>query len=299
MHESGMEGMRLNQETSELTRNPREVFDSNPKSADAESKKIRRLISPEKGLVAAKRQVEVYVAPEKVTGQAENLYLLWPRNDEYATGLILQPVSEGSGAEAGVMAYTGQYGVAQKEQGHWQFMRDQCVSLDKAFGVPKGLTLMVKPTVHRWSIGRDELSMLYGENVRTLHLGLGLLLLGEQWLYIGRHEAGHLPNTHDENEAWSKANSGFASLHHKRHKEIVAGADSGLFDILQKPLSRPRYPTIGKVMQYGLTSHYLAGNADIPKIWQDSAEKTMRHFSELILDAQSAFDSTFHPPHGW
>lgn len=226
----------------------------------------------------------------------KSIKIAWPRNSQHATMLQLDPITERYGGEADVLAYTGRYGVAKKVKDEWEFAdRDSAMSLEEAFCVPDGKRLLVKPTVDRWTIGKDELSAAYGDDVYTLHMGLGFLLLGEPWMYIGMHEAGHMPNNPDENLAWTTANTNFAQLARHEKDKIVAGETASRFEILRRPFWA-KDMTIGKIMRYGLVSHSLAGNAKIPQPWQDSSRSIMESFRETITDAAEIFDKVFGKP---
>ena len=116
-------------------------------------------------------------------------------------------------------------------------------------------------------------------------------------MYIGIHEGGHVPNDsngtpNNENLALTIANTKYAALARRHKDKILKGETAFRFDILKKPFGSKDL-TIGKVMRYGLVSHALAGDAVIPKPWQDQSSRTMSQFGEKITDAEQAFNAVF------
>lgn len=216
-----------------------------------------------------------------------SIQIAWPITDSSSYLLELDPIQIGRGIEArDVIAYKGAYGRAKKDRSEWKFQKQ--TGLEELFGVPNGLEIYVKPTIDRWAVGKDELSLAFGENARTLYMGLGFLLLGHQWMHIGMHEAGHLPDGANENEAWFRANKLYASRHKKDKKKIIEGKNTGQFELLQKPNNsspNPK-PTIGKIMQYGLVSHFIGGTK-IPEHWKP--REIMEEFQTVIKTAHQAY----------
>jgi len=298
-------GPEISRETVELLKTPEQVFDSDLEKAKKEAEKVAERILRSDGSHRQSRGVEVDIDSESVEsrrGSKPAIQITWAgKFDKQGIMLSLDPISEGKGIESGVLAYKGSYGVAKRNQaGEFDLIDDpsKTLSLEKLFQVPQGIDLYIKPTITRWAIGQDELSFLWGENARTLYMGLGFLLLGEKghkWMYIGMHEAGHLPNENDENKAWTAANLNYASLYRGKKeiiKQIISSQNHGRFDILEKP-SYGNNLTIGKIVKYGLVSHALAGNAKIPEQWTENSKITMDEFGRKIVEAQEAFDSFF------
>lgn len=203
--ESSRGDREISRETSELLKTPEQVFDSDKEKADAQAAEVAKRIMEGRDIRYERSGLSVLVEGKKVeTGvvSKKSIKIAWPRNNQHTTMLQLDPITEGYCAEADVLAYTGRYGVAKKVKEEWEFLdRDSAKSLEEAFCVPDGKHLLVKPTIDRWAIGKDELSAAYSEDTYTLHMGLGFLLLGEPWMYIGMHEGGHMPDNHDENLA--------------------------------------------------------------------------------------------------
>jgi hypothetical protein len=140
------------------------------------------------------------------------------------------------------------------------------------------------------------------ENQQTLYMGLGFLFMSEKWMYIGFHEVGHFPNEDDENKAWTKGKKKHAEIYRKNRNAQVAvanGESGGLFGVLEKP-QRSNDVTVGRIERYGITSHYQAGNAQIPDSWKRpqsrnaySISEIMSEFKGKIEEAQYAFDAFF------
>lgn len=298
-------GPEISRETAELLKSPEQVFDSDLEQAKKEAQKVAERILRNKGSHRESRGVEVDIETESAESKKRSkrsIQITWAgMSDQRGIMLSLDPISEGKGIESGVLAYKGRYGVAKRNShGEFDLVNDasKILSLEELFHVPSGMDLYVKPTVTRWAIGQDEVSLMRGENARTLYMGMGFLLLGEKghkWMHIGMHEAGHLPNENDENRAWTTANTNYAGLYHDQKESIQRiknGQDHGKFDLLEKPFYGTDL-TIGKIMRYGLVSHALAGNARIPYQWAENAKRTMSEFGRKIVEAQEAFDSFF------
>lgn len=293
MFESEPRGEISRSESAEVLRNnPEKVFDSELEQAQQE---FERVIERSKELSGETIRVEgAEVSFLEVEGASvPAISICW---DENGTGILLIPQTEGRGFEAMVAGYTGYYGYANNENGHNQIDIDTSVPLAKLYGVPESLNLMIKPTSLRWAVGVDELAIAYGENTRTMYMGLGFLFLGEEWMYIGNHEAGHLPDTTDENEAWTKGNKYNAAYYrsHPKLQEAVRKQEHyGLFGILEKPKWYTTKPTIGDIMRYGLTSHHTKGEARLIEAWMDRINETTEEFKRHIDNADYIYRQVF------
>lgn len=283
-------GSRLSPETTDTPKDLHEVFDSDLERAQQEHRqtleRLRRLGEIERRGRYAEMSVEI----EGGNIHFPSIQIAWPVNPSSAYLLQLDPITTGKGMESGIIAYRGSYGTASRDQEAWELDTDDMVSLESLFGVPPPLNLAIKPTITRWAVAADELAVVMGVNTRTLYVGLGLLLLGHQWLHIGSHEAGHLPNTTNENEAWFKANKLYARRHKPRKGSVISGEFRGLFDLLRKPSGwySPQ-PTIGEIVKYGLTSHFLGGQVRIPDTWKRDGERTLRTFDQIREEAYEEF----------
>lgn len=283
----GWESPRPLFETKEILRHPDQVFDSPRSEAERSSKRLLEHLRDRRNISYIGRSVE-FCAERETGSRAPSIQIAWPITTDSSYLLELEPIQEGRGLERDILAYVGSYGTAKRDDDRQEWKMESGVSLERLFGVPSGLRVAVKPTIDRWAIGKDELALLFGENVYTLFMGLGFLFLGHQWMHIGLHEAGHLPDTHSENEAWSKANTLYASRHKKDKAKILAGEDKGLFELLQKPENLAPNPTIGKIMQYGLVSGYL-GATNIPDSWKPRVSEIMREFRSVIERAHERY----------
>ena len=277
-------GPRLSVESQEVLSHPEQVFDSDIESARRESEEVRRSLERTGEIT---RRIE----GAEFGSSAGKIRILWPASSDEATFLLLDPITEGKGVETGVLGYIGSYGRARKKDSKWEVLERQ--SLEELFGVPDNLKIIVRPTVDRWAVGKDPTTALFGENARTLYMGLGFLLLGQEWMYVGMHEAGHLHQGPDENKAWTWANKESARRNRPDKERIIAGESSGQFGILKKPAWYNKAPTIGDLERYGLVSHFMAGNAHIPKHWEKRTETTVRKFKGIIERAQDQYQYAF------
>lgn len=294
--EGAPERREISVDVRELLRTPEQVFDSDLKKAREESRQVAERLKRMGERRREGRGVEINIAGR---GLAKTIQIAWAEwRDQKAMMLSLDPITEGMGVESGVFGYRGRYGIASRIEGEFKYDGNDSLkvaSLEDLFMVPRDISLIVMPTVERWAVGVDELSMAY-RNARTLYMGLGFLLSGREahkWMLVGMHEAGHLPDEGDENVAWTKANRNYARLtrgNKARIKAIVEGKFHGRFGLLEKPGRRSRDITIGKIVQYGLVSHALAGNAWVSERWMDKSRRIMDEFSERIVEAREAFD---------
>lgn len=277
---------RPQMEIREILNHPEGVFDSSLREAERSSRQVMEDLKERGSVDSVGAEVECRI--EKVgLSQLPPIQIAWPITDTSSYLLRLQPIQFGRGIEArDVIAYKGSYGTAKKDGSEWKF--ESQTSLEELFGVPDELEVYVKPSIDRWAVGKDELADIFGDNARTLYMGLGFLFLGHQWMHIGMHEAGHLPDKADENEAWFRGNKLYASRHKKDKDAIMQGKNTGQFELLEKPVSSSqRKPTIGKIMQYGLVSHFIGGTK-IPKHWK--AQEIMKEFQLVIQRAHKAYE---------
>lgn len=275
----------------ELARHPWEVVDSPLDAALKQHRLTAERIAGNIGVERHLRNVDIAIELGETRSTPPSFQIAWPIDSQHAMLLDLAPMSEGRGPESGTFGYTGRYGLAKPgKKAIWKFT-SEAASLEQLYGVPSGLHLIVMPTVTRWAVAKEtEVTSLYGENARTLYMGIGLLLLGHQWMHIGFHEAGHLPDTNDEIEAWQKGNSKYAIRHVPEKKYILSGKSKGLFDILDEPQWNPRKPTIGEIMKYGLAFPWSEHGPKIPDTWRRDAEKIQRKFTRVIEEAHEAFE---------
>jgi len=289
--ERGPRGPETPRETQELLRTPEQVFDSNKEAAERQNKEVIERLMRRGEIQRSNDNVE-FETVETGKGSAPRIQIAWPTNRQSGHILNLEPIVEGKGAERGIFGYTGEYGVAKREGLNYR-MTDERVSLSELFEVPDDLNIIIEPTINRWAVeaGEDPLTTaIFGKNARKMYVGLGFLFLGREWMHVGMHEAGHLPNNHDENLAWSIANKKYAQIHKPRKTDIIAGKDIGQFGLLKSPESRyyGKTPRLGDVAKYGLTTHARSGNAKIPKQWDQ--ERILRDFQSIILAADQTYE---------
>ncbi len=273
-------------ELSELSRHPEQVFDSDLNSADREFNQLMQRLT-RRGEIYRSGERASFHALETTPGSLPAIQIAWPEPNGNCMVLRLSPHVENKGPESVALAYSGEYGLGKRRGDKYEY---KLIPLSELYGIPKDLNIVVKPTATRWAIGKDDMAVAYGENTRTLYMGLGFLLLGQEYMHIGMHESGHLPNNPDENIAWEWANKYYASLNRPNRDKIVEGHSQGIFHLLKKVDPYGRVPTIGKIVQYGLVSHSLAKNADIPVQWQQKSEQIMREFDGVIDRADEAYE---------
>ena len=275
---------------------PELVFDARKEAAKQHKRVAERLL---KGEIHGKAPgVEILSVEEAEGSNPVPLQVAWfDKSDDSGYLLHLEPITLGKGIEGGIMGYKGYYGAAHREANAWKFNDNKKIMpLEQILHAPDGVEFIVKPTADEWSVGRDDIvTQSMGENIYNLYMGLGFLFLGQQWMVIGMHEAGHLfPQpfgTRDEQEAWYQASATYARWHKHNKDAILAGSTRGLFDLLHKPGDIVDEPSIGEIMKYGMTSHALAdyGQTRIPLAWKNDATNTMRKFDQLITEAQSRY----------
>ena len=308
--EEGMfeRGPELRRETVEIKRSPEQVFDSDRSKAERESNELQRMLSRVESLHKRNGGAELHIETSSIekgpSTHAKSIKIVWcGRYDDEGTMLQLDPITEGRGPEAGVFGYKGRFGKAIRKDDNFVLSpKSKPVTLEQLFGCPEGTDLRVKPTVHRWAVGKDELSAMGGEDTYTLFMGLGFLLMDQKWMYIGFHEAGPLPHQNDENSAWTTGKRNHAKIYKGNRdlqKAISSGKHTGLFGVLEKPF-RSRDLTVGKIERYGITSHYLAGNSKLPESWKNedyskgiTVKEVMDDFDRRIEEAQFSFDEFF------
>lgn len=260
----------------ELLQHPEQVFDGDQNKAELEHQLVLKMFREWEGFTIQRSGVEVTIGNGSVESTSSSLppiTITWAKwIDGRGMALSLSPITAPGGPEGGAIAYMGTYGLASRNKaGVFVFSEDGkgAVKLEDLFRTPDGITLLIKPTVSRWAVGRDELSLLFGENTRTLYVGLGFLLSGiegHKWMHVGLHESGHLHRGQNENAAWTWANKRYADLYRGKKEligKILEGEVSSLFDILEGPRHGSDL-TIGKITRFGLVSHALINNAVIP-----------------------------------
>lgn len=280
---------------------PEQVFDSSIIEAKKQAKSVAEML--EKAGPGMKNiDVELRITPESSrknevsSPKHKKIQIIWKSKNNYMLELI--PVTEGKGVDSVVVGYSGRYGRAEKdgEKTEFRFGKD-VVSLEQLYGCPKGIRLIIFPTKDRWSIERDTLH--FRSDAFNLYMGLGFLLNDMRWMVVGNHEIGHIPKddigpmVSNENSAWTRAKTQLANTIIGRglQKEVATGSERGPFDIYRKPQTKSDL-TIGMIERFGITSHFLQGNANIPRSWRgkESIERVLRLFGEHILQAQQAFD---------
>lgn len=296
--ENGPRTPELSREVKELLENPEKVFDGDIERAEEENhdviERLTRLgeISRE-GNEASIQTIQTIEAGN--LGIPPAIEIFWDKKPGApATLLRLNPIFVGRGAESGAnLGYTGSYGVATSEGRNYKFADGEKIkSLEKVFAVPDGLKLIVRPTIDVWMMSKNPLDRAtFGDNARTLYMGLGFLFLGREWMFVGMHEAGHLTHA-DENAAWRVGNSQYAKINRPRKKAIIAGEDTGEFDILKRPTNYGKSLTAGRIMQYGLTCHWLKNDAKLPEIWRKerTVKQTIDEFRQIIKKANEEYD---------
>lgn len=301
--ERGPSGPELSREALELLKSPEQVFDSSKEVAEKEYQDLlERLNRGEIRREGDHASFEVHEGDRHVPG---DIHVAWPGHEGDFAILRLNPITEGKGFESGVFGYRGQYGIGKKDKNQYQFTGTPR-SLEQLFDAPAGVQFIVKPTMDRFAVEMgDKLTQAaHGENAVTLYMGMGFLLLGQEWMHVGMHEAGHLPRDKDghfdwqgkpnsENTAWTIANQAYAQAHVSRKRKIIAGTTHGRFDLLKTPISTPygNTPSLGRIAQYGLTSHARTGGAQLPGQWSGRvAEDTMREFKGIIMAADEAYE---------
>lgn len=241
---------RVVSEAEDLSRHPEQVVDSPLNFAGKENERVQSLLDTNNRLHVTTRNAELaYSKKERgSTSTSPVIRISWPIRGNRAWALELRGISKGQGPESnGVDGYAGNYGIIERGQDSESFVESQ--SIESLFNFPQNVRVMVKPTVARWAIGQDELAEHYGENVQTLFMGLGLLLVNHQFMLIGMHEAGHLlaKNIDSEMEAWKIGLNNYKKRHKDRKEGILSGKDTGLFELLQEP-SHDR-PIIGDIVK--------------------------------------------------
>lgn len=280
----------MTHETEELLNSPEKAFDSDIESAQKEARELAEQLQ-RIGKIERNSDRASFEVREIIDGQASQIQIAWPaQKGSKATMLRLTPHTEGRGKEKGIFGYSGEYGVTEEKSGQLEFLGTP-ISLKELFGIPKDLEIVVVPTADRWAIEKNGLlSEIYGEKTCTLYMGLGFLFRGQEFMHIGMHEAGHLPDNPDENKAWTFANQRYAKMHKPKKEEILSGRDAGLFGLLKRPERYGTSSTIGKIMSYGLISHSIDGKTRISAQWRKKKDEIMREFRDVIMAANDDYD---------
>jgi len=277
-------------ESQELIRNPEQVFDSDVEKAQEGNRELmEKLLDRE---ISREFRGATFETLEGGNGKPPEIRIGWTEEDAKSFLLCLKPISEGRGFESGVFGYVGSYGPAKQGKGYdkkYEFTDDGAVSLEDLFAVPEGIHLIIKPTRNRWAMeSKNALTEgVFGKNARIMYMGLGFLLLGREWLHVGMHEAGHL-SSHDENRAWSIANSNYAVRARPRKSDIKGGSFTGEFGLLKPQHDTPygETPRLGDIARYGLVSHARSGGARIPAQWD--IDDTMQDLARIIEASDEA-----------
>lgn len=289
MTERGPRGSEISSETREQLKTPGQVFDSDKEQAERQSREVMDRLMRKGEIRRTSSNAELETI-EIGRNSAPRIQIAWPAGRSYFL-LDLEPITEGKGAEKGVFGYTGSYGPATREKNRYKF--SEKVSLEELFAVPDDLTLIVHPTINRWAIetgANPATAAAFGKDARNMYMGMGFLLLGREWMHVGMHEAGHLPNNPDENLAWKTANEKYAAIHKPIKQEIIAGKNTGRFGLLKNPESRyyGETPRLGDIAKYGLVSHARAHNTKVPAQWDQ--EQITRDFQRIISAADEAYE---------
>lgn len=288
--ERGHRGPEKSVEITELMKHPELVFDSDFEGAQQQHHQLVSKIMRQ-GEIYREGSSAIFHSREISKTDSPRIEIAWPTTGDNVILLRLDSIGEERGH------YTGKYGgaVCNKSgyRSEYEFQSGRDKNLEDLFAVPDDIHLIIKPTIDRWAIEaapNPDTTADYGPKARVLYMGIGFLLLGREWMHIGMHEAGHLPNNRDENIAWSAANQAYAAVHKPLKKEIISGAQSGRFNLLKEPVSVSygSTPTIGKIAKYGLVSHAQNEGAHIPKHWD--AKATMDEFRQVIKAANEAYD---------
>lgn len=261
-----------------------EMFDSRIGDAQRQHEAFMDRVHP-----MVRRLAEAELIVERVGSAKPSIKIAWPNSNGGGTMLELIPIQEGRTPEHGVLGYTGIYGSAVRSNDSWEMSRSPRL-IEDLFGAPKGVRFLVRPNVDRWAVAVEpdfRTEQIIGESGRLLYMGIGLLLLGEEWMHVGMHEAGHLPKTFDEHDAWTKANRLYAKRHTGYKRAVIRGQSHGSFDLLKKPTGDITKPTIGDIMRYGMTHGWIGGER-IPVSWQHRATQTERDFQEIRRRAHDA-----------
>lgn len=290
--ERGPRGPEISRETQELLKNPEQVFDSDLEGADRQNKEvISRLVRV--GEIERSNDHVDFETIEMGSGSAPRIQIVWPVSSGQAYFLNLVPITEGRGIEREIFGYSGEYGLASGNRGRYKLI--ERISLTELFAVPDDLNIIIQPTINRWAVETVEnplTTAIFGKNSRKMYIGLGFLLLGREWMHIGMHEAGHLPENHDENLAWQIANEKYAELHRGIKTDIISGKRSGRFGLLKKKQESRYYgetPRLGDIVKYGLVSHARANNAKVPAQWDK--DQISSDFRRILTAADEAYDN--------
>jgi len=298
MEEMSERSPEIRSETLELIRNPEQVFDSDLGKARREAERVEGDILRMEGLHKSSRGVEIHI--ETPTSKTETttdyppIRVVWANpNEESGTMLELVPIPAGTGGEGAILGYKGYYGNAKRTEKSFTFKNGQKVGLEALFKAPPSTNFVVHPTVGRWAVGEDIFTPIGSTD---LYMGLGMLLIGEEWMYIGFHEAGHLPDRAGENKAWTRGKVNHASYYHGKReltRQMSRGKSQGLFGVLKKPDRWENTNTVGKIERLGITSHAMGGNAKLPEQWAGMAEESLDDLRRVIINAQFAYDNFF------
>jgi len=295
----------------QLRLHPEWIFDCPIEEAKKEAERVASDLSfkqwREHQLEDERKRAQVKIirnfesGPEKSGKQT--IQIVWSRDDGKTTMLNLTQLKEGRGGEGTILGHVGEHGEAiVNDKGKYVFAEGKSTPLAKLFGIPEVFTVVVVPTEVKWAVERGNplFTSMLGDNCVVIYIGLGTLLMGEEWMLAGFHEGGHLPQdgnlekpSNDENAAWSVANRRYAQIHEGQKEGIVRGKIKGLFHLLHRPTDSSDI-TIGKLMQWGLTSHWSASqSANIPQHWKRKSNEIIDDLLSHMAKAHEAYEECF------
>lgn len=296
MLESSPEFRRRPERSRELERmieRPEQVFDSDLGLASQESKQVIQRLLSKAPFQYESPECDVEVTTAQLSDiKVPIIQFAWMNPNGTAAALLLEPSK--SSVEPGLV-FEGRFGTASWKRQSWILDKSRDLELDTLYGIPERRHVTIAPTISRWAIEYDQPANSH-TNERRMYMGIGFLLLGIQWMHIGMHEAGHLPDEPNENFAWRSGNTHFAQLHEgqdyrglRKHNRTTRG----LFNLLLPPDRFVAQPTIGDIMRYGLTSHSEAGNPDasIPGQWNTKSNTSLRELRSTIERAHREFEN--------
>lgn len=266
-------------ELSDTLKDPRTVFDSDIPTADDQFDKVIQDLAPFNGVYRV-RSTQVQI-DHKIDQSLPSISLFWP-DAHIPSALRLTPVAH--------LGYHGEWGHMNQTENGWEL---KAIPLSAVWGVPENKDLLIKPTIDRWAVDLVERQTdSFDYPTHTVYAGIGFLLLGQPWMHIGNHEvAGHLPNIHDENVAWTRAHQWTKKVHAKSRQQIRQGTYHGMFDSLASPSwyrKLSEEPTIGEIAMYGLSSYAAYGEARAPQHWDIEGNTTQ--LMKIIKDAHGRYN---------
>lgn len=169
-------GIERGPELEKLLTSPEQVFDSDldeaKKQSDQVLDRLKLLGEVRRERWVKDKKIEFITKKEDVKSSVPTVQIVWSGGKEKGMMLQLTPVEN-----SGEVAFVGSYGVAKENKEGYEFIEGESISLEKLFAAPSGVKILVRQTMTRWRIGKDDLALSFGKNTASLLYRFRLFIL--------------------------------------------------------------------------------------------------------------------------